>query len=499
MHINNFNNIRFKNNQQNQNTKLSIGYINDFHGQIPKMEKVITPMQKYDVRLTGGDIFLGHNYTRNKGIAKFMELANIDLSAIGNHDVDMTQKELYDLTKNSKIKYMSANYRKIEGKGTQNSNKAPINEILNKSCIKEINGEKYGFIGASPIDIDIRRIDPEKYNDCKIDDPIETLNSIQKEADNLKKQGINKIILLSHLGYKLDKEVAKNTSGIDIIIGGHSHDLVKNVTKGENLFNSKINEPVVITNAGKDGQYFGNLNVEFDEKGILKSVQNNVYSTDNYSKNLIYQKIIEDELGGNEIIGYIKSAPPEPKDRLAEENPHANFVADTMKKEYNTEIALLDNSCMRSAFQKGTITKLDTDMISPFGNKTVIADVTEKDLVDALKVASKSVVNVRPGLIVPSGFRYSVRKADGELMSLTMVDKNGKETPVDINNPSTTKTYRAAGDSFLMSGRDGMVSLNYMDKAEKIYDVDKEKAIYDYIKNSKEPIEIDNKKRITLV
>ena len=64
----------------------------------------------------------------------------------------------------------------------------------------------------------------------------DTLKALQKEIDKFEKQGINKIILLSHAGFHDEQEIAKNTEGIDIIIGGHFHNLLKGVTENQNLF-----------------------------------------------------------------------------------------------------------------------------------------------------------------------------------------------------------------------------------------------------------------------
>ena len=58
-----------------------------------------------------------------------------------------------------------------------------------------------------------------------------------------------------------DKRIAQETSGIDIIIGGHTHDLLQGIEEGKNLLYSKSNEPVIITQAGKDGEYFGDLKI----------------------------------------------------------------------------------------------------------------------------------------------------------------------------------------------------------------------------------------------
>ena len=48
----------------------------------------------------------------------------------------------------------------------------------------------------------------------------------QKEINLLKAQGINKIILQTHVGYALDKKLAESLTDVDVIIGGDSHTLL---------------------------------------------------------------------------------------------------------------------------------------------------------------------------------------------------------------------------------------------------------------------------------
>lgn len=487
-------------------TKIKIGYINDFHGQLTKMERTIIPLQDCDLRLSGGDNFLGdeRNASLNKGVTKYMNLANIDASPVGNHELDMSQKNFMEITNGLKTRLVDCNYRQvIDPKEAERvyreTNKAPINDRFINSFVKEVKGDKYGIIGVSPVDMNDRYTHADYYDDCKVDSMEDTIKDVQNEVEQLKQQGINKIILLSHLGYKLDKEMAQSTSGVDVIIGGHSHNLVEGITEGENLLKSKTGEPVIITNGGKDGEHFGNLSLEFDKNGIITKAKNDIIQTNKFGRNLIYSKLIESEMKENEKIGYIRSVLPQPKNRLIEENPQANFVADAMRKELGVEIAFLNSANLRSSFEAGTFTRLDAKMISPFNNQMVIANVTEKDLVDAFKFTCKTMVNTRPGLFAPSGLKYTVRKSDGELLSLTKVDDNGKETPIDIQNPSETKTYRIAADSFVMRGGDKVSSLNYVGREEKIYEFDKDSLVCDYIKHINGPVDINQAGRVTIV
>ena len=98
--------------------------------------------------------------------------------------------------------------------------------------IIEVKNQKIGLIGTAPIDMHERLTHPAYHEDCHIDEIEETIDDIQEEVDNLKNQGINKIILLSHIGLKNDQLVAQKTSGIDVILSGHTHELIKDIKEG---------------------------------------------------------------------------------------------------------------------------------------------------------------------------------------------------------------------------------------------------------------------------
>ena len=51
---------------------------------------------------------------------------------------------------------------------------------------------------------------------------LDLMTSLNNSVKALQDQGVNKIILTSHLGYTLEQEVAAKVPGIDVIVGGHS-------------------------------------------------------------------------------------------------------------------------------------------------------------------------------------------------------------------------------------------------------------------------------------
>lgn len=481
--------------------RTSIFYINDFHGKSINMERTITASNAFDcfvpsvptdkLKLSSGDIQLGEPLLANKVMVEAQDAMGIMASAVGNHECDMPD-HIAELVPHMGYKLLACNVNiKPEN---------PLHDKIQKSYIQKVNGNRYGIIGVAPVDLFSRLKYGKIFDELKVDNINGTIKDIQAEADKLKKQGVDKIILLSHVGFGYDQQIAKNTDGIDIILGGHSHNLVKDVKPGVNLFNSKAGEPVVITQAGRDGNYFGVLNVEWDKNGVMTKVQNNVTSTRGFKRSPVISHLFESILGKPKVVGVINSAPPPPTNASIDPSGHANFMCDCMNEELGTDIALLGSATIRGYFEAG---KLDTrwlDDISPFKNKMVVADYTEKEIVDALKVSAKSLINSnnKPGIVHVSGLKYTISK-NGELRSAAFVDKEGKITPIDINNPRTDKTYKTALTDFYAQGHDGFTMLKKIDKAEKVYDFDLTKCIEDYMLKHKEPIDIKDDERIKVV
>lgn len=483
-------------------TRTSIFYINDVHGQVPNMERIYTASKAFDsfestkntdkLKFSSGDVFLGEGLKLNESALTFLNAVGISATAVGNHELDMDLKDLAEVTKNSKFKMLGLN--------ANIDKQNPLSSKIIKSYIEEKNGTKYGIIGLMPFDLFDRIKSSERLQGLKINKLDETLEELQIEVDNLQKQGINKIILLSHVGYKNDLKIAKEITGIDVILGGHSHDLIKDIKAGKNLFYSKKGEPIIITQAGKEGNNFGVLDLEFDEKGIITEAQNNVNTTRNFKKNQPIKYILDNIMGKPEKIGVIASAEAPPENILIAENPSADFIADAMRIELDTDVAMINGANPRGTFEVGPVDTLDVSSIIPFKDKMTIIKINEKELVDALKLSAKSMIapDSRPGLLQVSGIRYKVNKK-GEVLEAKIIDKTGKENTLDINNPNTFKTYRVAVDDFYAKGSEGFTMLNKFDVAEKVLDFDKDKLACDLIKKLNKPIDIKTDGRIQVV
>lgn len=483
-------------------TKTSIFYVNDVHGKMTNMERIYAIAKEFDnskekntdkLKLASGDIILGANYTSNQVANRFLNWIGVSANALGNHELDVVPKNLASLMDNAKYKLLAIN-ASVDAS-------SPMAGKIGKSIIEERNGQKYGIIGIAPSDMAERVKLNDSVKDIKIDDFPTTIKKVQEEVDRLKGEGINKIIVLSHSGFKHDKKMAQETSGIDVILGAHTHDLITGIKEGENLFYSKTGEPVVITQAGKDGENVGILNLEFTPAGVISKVQNNVIKTRSYSRNLSSRSAVESIIGKPEVLGKVTSTVAPPKERLIENNPHGNIIADAMRSELGTDIAILNAGNIRGHFDLGPVDSRLINDITPFEDKMLIGKLSEKEIVDAIKVGGQSFVRTghKPGILLVSGLKYTMTDK-GELKALSYIDKAGKEIAIDINNPGTERKYTVAMDDFFATGGDNYLPTNENpDFIIKKFNLDKNKLACDYIKKMQGTFEVKNDDRVKII
>lgn len=484
------------------NAKTSIFYINDYHGKTLNMERTMSASDTFDaqnknkrdtdvLKLSSGDIMIGEDVTINRAAVMFQNFIGIKASAVGNHEHDI-QGWIGEVLPYIKFNMLSNNV-KVNPRN-------PWSKVLKSSVVEELNGNKYGIIGSTPVDLFTRTKLGTLQKDITVDDAYETANDIQYEINKLQKQGVNKIILLSHLGNTFEKIIATQTSGLDVILGGHSHNLIKGVKEGENLLYGKDGNPVIITQAGKDGKHFGVLNLEFDDNGVIKKVQNNIGNTKDFHRNMPVEYIFNKLFKSNKVYGQIASAPPEPKDLLITPNPHGYFITDCMRKDLDCDIALIQSANIRGYFEKGDVDDRTLYDILPFKNELYKMNYSEKDIVDAIKFSCENSFNSdshKPGIFYASGLKYTVSNT-GNLLSMSFVDKNGTETPIDINNPRQDKFYTTAINDYCAQGNDKLTMLNKLQQIITKTGIDSAVCVANVIQKLKTPVHIADDGRITI-
>ena len=148
------------------------------------------------------------------------------------------------------------------------------------------------------------------------------------------------------------------------------------------------------------------------------------------------------------------------KEVRSEENPFVNFVADTIKRYANTEIALINGGSIRGnkQYTAGTpITRQDIVTEMPFRAHVVALDITGAQLIQALEEGLSQYQNLKGGFPHVSGMSYSFDPSAKVLQRVKNVTINGKRI-------DKSKTYSLATSNFLANGGDGFYALKNTEK-----------------------------------
>ena len=205
-------------------------------------------------------------------------------------------------------------------------------------------------------------------------------------------------------------------------------------------------------------------------------------------------------LGKPEVVGRINIAPPPLKNDLIEISPLAYYGLDAIRERSGADIAIVGAANIRGYVEKGKIDTRTISEISPFKNKIVKVNYTEKEIVDSIKFCAKSFLNRnnKPGIMYVSGLKYTVSK-NGLVYDMSFIDKNGNEVPIDVNNPRSDKIYSVAINDYYSSGNDELSMLNKYDQAVEKYPWDLNSCVEWKIRQSSTPVDIVDDGRIKIV
>ena len=176
-------------------------------------------------------------------IIEALNLMGYDALGIGDDDLTLGKEFLVELSKKAKFPFLSSNlFDETSGK-----------PLFQPYLIKEINGLKVGIFSLLSPDFIPGSTDPRRKG-LAIRPPAETVPQMVKELQ----PRTDLILLLSHLGYIPDVELARKTFGIHIILGSHSPPM--------NLVNPQIIKDTLLLQTASKGMYVGRIDLTFTQK-----------------------------------------------------------------------------------------------------------------------------------------------------------------------------------------------------------------------------------------
>lgn len=423
--------------------------------------------------LNAGDTFQGtlyYNVYKGLADAHLMNLSGYQAMALGNHEFDDGPPGLLAFAQSVRFPLLCAN---IDFTG-----EPALSKWIRPSTVMNVGGQRIGLIGLMTPDLfEISSPGPN----LKM---IDIDRALDKETAKLKVEGINKIILLTHVGYRDEIALAKRHPDVDVVVGGHSHTLLCDtglipVANPGGPYPTKAGNALVVQ-AWEWGKVLGRIKVEFDAAGnvighrdarpipVDKSV-----SDDATVRSAIDAFKIPIANLGNEVVG--KTSNGLARDS-GPEMSMGNVIADAMlayTQRNQTAIAFMNRGGIRSAIEPGPITYGEIISTQPFGNTLVVMDVSGNDIKRMLEVGGQKAGTVQ----VSKGFAYQATRG-GIITSMTL-----------HGNPlSDLGKYRIVVNNFMARGGDGFTSLAEASGYRLDTGLLDSEALIDYVKKNS-PIE----------
>ena len=437
------------------------------YGGVARIKTALEVLKKSSTNpivLDAGDVFTGTIYGMvYKGLADlaYMESFGVQAQTIGNHEFDNGPSQLAEYIKNASFPVVSAN---IDA-----SAEPLLKDILKKSTVLEVRGQKIGIVGVTTPETPITS---SPGDTVKFLDPF---TSVQAEVDRLRGSGISKIILLSHLGYSKDLELAAKLKGVGVIVGGHSHTPLGKF-EGNGLPASEGAYPTVLKDSsGKTilvsqvwewGKFYGALRVTFDADGTPVSWGGKVtavtesFKSDTRLAATLKAFTVPVDAFRKEVVGTAASKlNGERGDVRKRETNLSNVIADAnlwKTKKYGTTISLQNGGGVRASIEAGPITVGQIINVQPFGNTLFVLDLTGAEIRASLENGVSQWEAGAGRFLQVSGIKYIfdlAQKPGSRITDIQVKDGAGFKAldPVGV--------YKVVVNNFIASGGDGFDAL----------------------------------------
>lgn len=354
---------------------------------------------------TFGDTMLASE-TKGQAVVEVMNALGYDAMALGNHDPDFSMEVLRERIRQAGFAVLAANM--LDAETGQPS--------IQPSLIREVAGVQIGIVGLAYPQTALTTAE-ENLRGVTFHSAVDTA---RRWVPRLRSQGAQVIVALSHAGLGADMALARAVDGIDVIVGGHSH--------------NRIEEPIreghtLIVHAGAHGSDVGRLDVTISDGRMttahhrLVMLDHDIVSSDPAVASLLrtlrepYRDRLEEPLGlATQAIPRSQTlAGPHPRIRDAE-SPVDSLFADILREKLHVQVVFLPGVGYGVALGPGTVTAEALRNMLPHDSQMVMMMLTGAQLREILEQAVENVVTDDPekkvgGMIQVSGMMFTYNPA----------------------------------------------------------------------------------------
>ena len=426
-----------------------------------------------------GDAVQGGAIGTLSGGAYLVDIMNetgYDFATFGNHEFDYKIPQLTKLTKQAKFKYLACNFKYL-GKGTSDIAYKPY-EIV------DYGGTKVAYIGIATPESFVKST-PAYFQDangnyiysfCEDDDGSALYKAVQNTVDEVKKAGANYVIALAHLGNEgttdrwSSKAVIANTTGIDVVLDGHSHSTIE-----KEMVKNKDGKEIPLSSTGTKLVNIGKLTIS-DGKFTTELVTDYAVkddATDTFVKSIQEKNeaLVNTVVAKSSVDLTTKRADGTRAIRNRETNL-GDLCADAYRAISGADIALVNGGGIRADIPAGDITYGQIIKVHPYGNALCVVEATGQEIIDALEWTARNTMSTYSdgensvgemgGFLQVSGLKYTIdttvkssAKGDDKSMFVSVdgayrvknvkVLKNGKYVDIDPK-----ATYTVASHNYML-------------------------------------------------
>ena len=397
-----------------------------------------------------------------------MNKLGYDIAIPGNHEFDYGMDRFMELVEMAEYPYISCNF----------NYKGEL--VFDPYVIKEFDGVKIAFVGITT-PVTLRSSTPKYFMDedgnfvygfFESDDPSLLYGKVQEAVDAARAEGATYVIAMCHLGNETEcapymySDVVANTTGIDAILDGHSHD-----TDQVKMLN-KDGQEVLRSGCGTKLQAVGFLRIAVDgtmSTGLYKwdSPANavEVLGLNESEMNQAYEEAtaeLNEALA--EVVAYsgvdLLINDPVTEVRLVRNQDTAigELCADAYKYVSGADVAFVNGGGVRVSLKEGDITRNDILRIHPFGNALCVCEATGQEILDALELSVYAWPGEYGGWLIPSGLTFEVHtyipssvKLDDKRMFVGVEgERRVKNVMVGDEPLDPDKTYTVACHNYML-------------------------------------------------
>jgi S-sulfosulfanyl-L-cysteine sulfohydrolase len=396
--------------------------------------------------LDGGDLWQGSGQANTMQGADMVEAANLlGIEAMTGHwEFTYGETALRNNLARFKGEFLAQNVFLTEEAAFNDAKAfdAASGRVFKPATIKEVGGHRIAVIGQAFPYVPIahpKRFTPDWTFGIRDEE-------LQKLVDGLRSNDkVDAVVLLSHNGMDVDLKLASRVSGIDIILGGHTHDAVPQPIGVTNAGGTTL-----VTNAGSNGKFLGVIDLEI-AKGKVSDVR--------YRLLPVYSELLKPDPAMQALIDKLR----EPNatayaeklgnaDRLLYRRGNFNgtvdqLLCDALRGELDAEIALSPGFRWGTSVLPGQPVTME-DVLSETAttySETYVQSMTGGQIKDILEDVCDNIFNADPyyqqggDMVRVGGFAYTCTPAEsvGRRISDLKLD-NGRAVEAG-------KHYKVAG------------------------------------------------------